>query len=71
METIEKNKMIPSFGNSFGHGWRVMEKYFLVLFLVVLVIGIVVSPTQAIRWNIDPSHHGNWIGTGISLILDL
>jgi len=60
METNEQNKLIPSFSNSFNHGWNVMKKYFLILFLVVLVIGIIVGPTQLFRWNIDPSHHGNW-----------
>jgi len=60
METIEQNKRLPSASDSFGHGWRVMEKYFLILFLAVLVIGIVASPTDTFRWTIDPSHHGNW-----------
>jgi len=60
METIEQSKLTPSFSNSFGHGWKVMEKYFLILFLVVLVVGIVIGPTDAFRWNIDASDHGNW-----------
>lgn len=60
METIEQSKRIPSVSDSFGHGWKVMEKYFLILFLAVLVIGIVVSPTDTFRWTIDPSHHGHW-----------
>ncbi len=60
METIEQYKLTPSLSNSFSHGWKTMEKYFLVLFLVVLVIALVASPTQAFRFNMDPSHHGNW-----------
>jgi hypothetical protein len=64
METIEQIKPIPSLRESFGNGWNVMKKYFLILFLVVIVMGIIMGPTQAFRWNIDPSHHGNWMQYG-------
>jgi len=60
METIKQSNQTPSFGNSFNQGWEVMKKYFLILFLVVLVLGIITGPTQAFRWNIDPSHHNHW-----------
>jgi hypothetical protein len=60
METIGQNKLIPSFSDSFNNGWNVMKKYFLILFLVVIVVGIITAPTQIFRWNIDPSHHHNW-----------
>jgi len=60
METIRQEKRTPSFGNSFNQGWDVMKKYFLILFLVVLVMGFIMGPTQAFRWNLDPSHHGHW-----------
>lgn len=60
METIQQINRPPSFSSSFGHGWRVMEKYFLILFLVVIVVGIIASPTEIFRWNIDPSHHHDW-----------
>jgi hypothetical protein len=57
METIEQKKLKPSFGSSFDNGWQVMKKYFLILFLVVLVLIIINGPTQAFRWNINSSHH--------------
>lgn len=60
METLEQNKTLPSFGNSFSQGWEVMKKYFLILFLVVVVVGIIMGPTQAFNINIDPSHHHDW-----------
>jgi hypothetical protein len=60
METIEQIKLVPSVGQSFGQGWNVMKKYFLILFLAVLVIGLVSAPAQIFKWNIDPHHHGDW-----------
>jgi hypothetical protein len=60
METLEQNKNLPSFGNSFNQGWEVMKKYFLILFLVVVVVGIIMGPTQAFNINLDPSHHNHW-----------
>jgi hypothetical protein len=60
METLEQVKRLPTFSDSFGHGWKVMEKYFLILFLAVLVIGIVVAPTDTFRWTIDPSDRDFW-----------
>jgi hypothetical protein len=60
METILQSKPIPSLGESFGNGWNVMKKYFLILFLVVIVLGIIMGPTQIFRLNIDPTHHGHW-----------
>jgi MFS family permease len=61
METIEQPKPKPSFGNSFSQGWVTMQKYFLILFLVTLVLFIIMGPPQSIRWNINPSHgHHPW-----------
>ncbi len=60
MEIIEQTKLSPSFRNSFNHGWNVMMKYFLILFLVVLVVGIIMGPPQLFKWNIDQSHHDLW-----------
>lgn len=60
METLEQNKTLPSFGNSFSQGWEVIKKYFLILFLVVVVVGIIMGPTQAFNINIDPSHQHDW-----------
>jgi hypothetical protein len=60
MEVIEQNKRIPSVNNSFGYGWDVMKKNFLILLLVVIVIGLVTGPTQSFRWNMNHGHHWNW-----------
>lgn len=60
METIQKNNTEPSLGNSFSHGWNVMMKYFLVLFLVVLVLGVVDAPPNIFTWRINPSDFGDW-----------
>jgi len=60
MEEIVQKKLIPTLGESFSNGWNVMKKYFLILFLVVIVMGIVVGPTQVFNWKFDASHHGHW-----------
>jgi hypothetical protein len=60
METTEQNKLTPSFNQSFGNGWKTMEKYFLVLLLIVIVVGVVSAPAGLFKWNIDPSHFKNW-----------
>ncbi len=44
MEVIEQNKRMPSVNNSFGNGWEVMKKNFLILLLVVIVVSIVTGP---------------------------
>lgn len=64
METIEQNKSNTSLRESFGNGWNVMKKHFLILFLVVIVLGIIMGPTQVFRWNIDPGHHDDWSNFG-------
>ena len=42
--------------NSFGYGWDVMKKNFLILLLVVIVVGLVTGPTQSFRWNMNHGH---------------
>jgi hypothetical protein len=44
MNANENNKPRPSFGGSYGHGWRTMSKYFLILLLVSIVTGLVMMP---------------------------
>ena len=56
METQNQNRILPTFGGSFEHGWKVMFNYFLVLLLVVIVMGIVMFPAQMLRINIDAEH---------------
>ena len=53
METQNQNRILPTFGGSFEHGWRTMFDYFLVLLLVVIVLGIVTFPAQLMKINID------------------
>lgn len=44
MNANENNKPRPTFGGSFGHGWKTMSKYFLILLLVVIVTGLIMAP---------------------------
>lgn len=61
MEVIEQNKRMPSVNNSFGNGWEVMKKYFLVLLLTVIVVSIVAGPSGSpFKWNMNPHHHMSW-----------
>lgn len=50
--------MLPTVGGSFSYGWEVMSKYFLILFLVVIVMGIVLFPAQFVNLNIKNDEHG-------------
>jgi hypothetical protein len=60
METQNQNRILPTFGGSFGHGWKTMFEYFLVLFLVVIVMGIVLFPAQFLKINFSPEHYDWW-----------
>jgi uncharacterized membrane protein len=58
-ETFEKNreyKLIPTFGDSYGTGWKVMLDNFLRLLLVVFVLGILTGPMKGINFNLDEGH---------------
>jgi len=55
METNNDYRLVPTFGNSFGTGWRVMADNFLRLFLVIIVLSIVAAPLKMFNWNINPS----------------
>lgn len=67
METQNNYKLIPTFGDSFGTGWKVMSDNFLRLFLVVIVLAILAGPTS-LGFHFDegdfrhfPWHwNGNW-----------
>ena len=62
METISQKNLPPSLGNSFSHGWNVMKTYFLVLFLVVLVLGIIMAPANMFSWKMDSPDFRGWDG---------
>jgi uncharacterized membrane protein len=59
METNEKVKITPTFGGSFNHGWNIMNKYFLILLLVVIVVGIISSPGMLFKTNYNANDF-NW-----------
>jgi uncharacterized membrane protein len=44
METKRTYKLLPTFGTSYGTGWKVMSDNFLRLLLVVILLGILAAP---------------------------
>jgi hypothetical protein len=60
METTKAYTLKPTFGNSFGTGWRVMADNFLRLFLVVIILAIITGPSQVLSFKFDPEdlHNG-------------
>ena len=59
MTTENEYRLVPTFGNSFGTGWRVMTDNFLRLFLVVFVISILTGP---LRFNYTfNTHDFHWV----------
>jgi hypothetical protein len=62
METENGYKLVPTFGDSYGTGWKVMTDNFLRLFLLVLVIGIIAAPYKAAHLTLSPGdfHHMPW-----------
>lgn len=66
METNNEYRLVPTFGNSFGTGWRVMADNFIRLFLIVIVVAIISGPVSMVNFKFDPEDfHGapwNWNG---------
>jgi uncharacterized membrane protein len=62
METNNEYKLYPTFGDSFGAGWKVMGDNFLRLFLVVLVVAILTGPAKIFHANFNSGdfHHMPW-----------
>jgi len=58
METQIQKKILPTVGGSYGNGWEVMSKYFLVLLLVVIVMGIVQFPSAMMNLNFKGDNEG-------------
>lgn len=82
METINENKIQPTFSSSFGHGWETMKSQFLILLLVVFVMSIVTAPSgfmgpmfnsDNLPWeNMDfefDFFHSGWIALGILAVV--
>ncbi len=51
METIREYKLVPTFGDSYGTGWKVMMDNFLRLLLVVFVLAILTGPMKGLNFN--------------------
>jgi hypothetical protein len=63
METTNRQyRLVPTFGDSYGTGWKVMFDSFLRLFLVIIVMGIVAAPMNLINFKVGPSdfHFNDW-----------
>ena len=62
METNNEYRLVPTFGNSFGTGWRVMSDNFIRLFLIVIVVAIISGPVSMVNFKFDPEdfHGGPW-----------
>jgi uncharacterized membrane protein len=79
METTNEYRLVPSFGDSFGTGWRVMTDNFLRLLLVVIVMAIVTGPYRMLQfkfnandlhglpwqWTEHMDHFINWASIGM------
>jgi len=62
METSPAYRFIPSFSGSYGTGWKVMTDNFLRLFLVVILLGILVTPMSFfnVNWKFDKFDFDNF-----------
>ncbi|NSW95650.1 MAG: hypothetical protein HPY62_13160 [Bacteroidales bacterium] len=53
MEKVNEYRLFPTFGDSFGTGWRVMMDNFLRLLLVVFVLFILTAPLKGLNFELD------------------
>ena len=53
METNNEYKLIPTFGDSYGTGWKVMMDNFLRLLLVVFILLILTGPMKGLNFNFN------------------
>jgi hypothetical protein len=62
METNSEYNLVPTFGNSFGTGWKVMTDNFLRLFLVIIILCIVAAPFKMFnfKFNMSDLHNLPW-----------
>jgi hypothetical protein len=62
METNSEYKLVPSFNNSFGTGWKVMFDNFLRLFLLIIILSIIAAPFKVFNFHFNSSdlHGGPW-----------
>lgn len=64
METNSDYRLVPTIGDSFGTGWRVMTDNFLRLFLVVIILFILTAPFKMLdfKFNANDIHDLPFIG---------
>jgi hypothetical protein len=60
METEKQYNLSPTFGDSFGTGWKVMFDNFLRLFLVIIILSIIIAPFKALNFHFDWHNHAPW-----------
>jgi hypothetical protein len=62
MEETREYSLKPTFGNSFGTGWRVMADNFIRLLLIVIVLAVVSAPIRMIHFKFDAGdfHRAPW-----------
>lgn len=53
MENLTNYELRPTFGKSFGTGWKVMMDNFLRLFLIIIVMGILTGPYNLLDFKFD------------------
>lgn len=53
METVKEYTFKPTFGNSFGTGWKVMGDNFIRLLLIVIILAIISAPMRMINIKFD------------------
>jgi len=53
METSNEYRLVPTFGNSFGTGFKVMADNFIRLFLIVIVVAIISAPASMANFKFD------------------
>lgn len=56
METKKSYRLVPSFSGSYGTGWKVMSDNFLRLFLVVILLGVLITPMSFFNVNYKFDH---------------
>lgn len=57
MKTEIENTLKPKVGSVYGHAWSIMKKYFLPLFLILLIVGVANMPTSFINDNSNRAGH--------------
>jgi len=62
METSNEYRLVPTFGNSFGTGLKVMADNFIRLLLIVIVVSIITGPPNLINFKLDEGdfHRAPW-----------